>query len=85
MPVYFKLVDENREVFKDYIDKLNVMTVGGELTILPNHTPLLTIVKDNGEIRVHKNKETFKYDIVGGVLVVKKKEISILAKNIIEK
>lgn len=84
MSVYFKLVDEKREVFKGYIDKLNVMTVGGELTILPNHAPLLTIVKDGGKICIHHDKKIDEYIIYGGVLAIKKKDISLLAKNIEE-
>lgn len=82
MPVFLKLVDQNTEVFSDYIDKLNVVTVNGELTILPHHTPLLTIIKENGEVRIHKNNVVNKYNIVGGVLVVKKNEITIIAKDV---
>ena len=82
MPVFLKLVDQNKEVFSDYIDKLNVVTVNGELTILPHHAPLLTIIKENGEVRIHKNNVVNKYNIVGGVLVVKKNEITIIAKDV---
>ena len=85
MSIFLKLVDQNKEIFSDYVDKLNVVTVGGELTILPHHTPLLSIVKEHGEVRVHKDKKILKYEIIGGVLVVKKNETSILAKEIKEK
>ena len=48
--ISLKVVTPERIVFEDTVDSLSVMTETGELTILPNHVPLVALLKA-GEMR----------------------------------
>ena len=46
-----KIVTPERIVFEDEADSLSVMTENGEITVLPNHVPLVSLLRA-GEMRL---------------------------------
>ncbi len=46
-----KIVTPERIVFEDSVDSVSVMTESGEITVLPNHAPLVSLLK-SGEMRL---------------------------------
>ena len=43
MRINFKIATPERVVFKDEVDSITLPTVMGEITILPNHIPLISV------------------------------------------
>lgn len=54
--LHLQIVTPERLVFEDEIDTLSVMTEMGEITILPNHIPLVANLRA-GEMRLQKDGE----------------------------
>ena len=46
-----KIVTPERIVFEDEVDSISTMTESGEITILPNHVPLVSLLRA-GEMRL---------------------------------
>jgi F-type H+-transporting ATPase subunit epsilon len=76
------IITPRRKVFDDAVELLSVVTTAGQLGILANHTPLLTIMK-TGPMHIQTNKKTIYYAVSGGVLSVQKNQ-TILLVNAIE-
>lgn len=56
MQLSLKVVTPERIVYEDDVDSVSVMTEMGEVTILPNHVPLVSNLR-SGEVRLKKNGE----------------------------
>jgi len=56
MKLFLKIVTPERLVFEDEVDSVSVMTQQGELTILPNHIPLVANLRA-GELRCKQQGE----------------------------
>lgn len=67
-----------KPVLSEEIEQVTLPTESGEITILPNHVPLLTKVKP-GELSIVRNKKKSFFAITGGFLEVKANKITILA------
>ena len=52
------------------IDEISIPTEAGEITVLPNHSPLVSIIK-TGEIRLKKSGERLGLAISKGILEVR--------------
>lgn len=52
--ISLKIVTPERTVFEDSVDSISVMTENGEITILPNHAPLVSLLR-SGEMRLKDN------------------------------
>jgi F-type H+-transporting ATPase subunit epsilon len=61
----FRIVTPERVVFEEDIDQVTMMTRDGEITVLPNHVPLITILQP-GELRYKKNGEEHHLAVSGG-------------------
>lgn len=73
------IVTAEREVFaEEDVSEVVVPGIEGELTVLPEHAPLLTMVKP-GVIRVGKAGEDIDMAITGGFLEVRDNRVTILA------
>lgn len=73
------IVTAEREVFvEDEVDEVVVPGIEGELTVLPEHAPLLTMVKP-GVIRIGKSGEDVDMAITGGFIEVRQDRVTILA------
>lgn len=74
-----KVVTPERIVFEDEVDSISVMTESGEITILPNHIPIVSLLKA-GEMRLIDNKHESALAISTGLIEVRPgNEIVVLA------
>jgi len=73
---------ETKVVFDQEIEKVTVPTVGGYLELLPNHSPLLTIVEP-GIVSYHmKNSENHRIAVSSGYCEVSSEGVNILVENV---
>lgn len=75
------IITPRRKVFEDRVELLSVVTTAGQLGILANHTPLLTIMK-TGPMHIITNKKIMYYAVSGGVLSVQKNQTILLVDAI---
>jgi len=77
--ISLKIVTPERVVHEDTVDSLSVMTESGEITILPNHAPLVSLLKA-GEMRLKSGGEESLLAVSTGVIEVRPgSEIVVLA------
>ena len=67
-----------RIVYQDTVDSVSMPAVDGEITVLPNHIPLVSVLKA-GELVIRKGSEIHPYAIGGGFIEVDGKKLNILA------
>ena len=79
MPLSVHVVTAEREVYtEDGVDEVVAPGIQGELTVLPHHAPLLTMIKP-GIMRLVKGNDETDVAITGGFLEVKDDRVTILA------
>lgn len=78
MNLQLEIITPDKVVLKDTVDEIVVPTISGEITILPNHTPLLTRMKE-GELIIKKSQKVSYFAILGGFLEVQNNNVNILA------
>ena len=79
MPLSVHVVTAEREVYaEDGVDEVVAPGIQGELTVLPSHAPLLTMIKP-GILRLVKGSDETDVAITGGFLEVKDDRVTILA------
>ena len=76
--IRLEIVTVEKEVYSEEVNILVAPGIDGELTILPNHAPLLTQL-NAGEIRILKEDEESFISVSGGFLEVLGNKITILA------
>lgn len=75
----FKIVTPEKKVYEDMVDSVTIPTTEGEITVLPNHIPLVTILTP-GELVVRNGKEEKYMAVSGGFVTVHlKNKLVILA------
>lgn len=78
MTLHVKVVSPEKVVFEEEADSITAPTLNGEITILPNHTSLVSQL-DHGELIIKSNgKEKF-IAVAGGFLEVLGNTVSVLA------
>jgi len=76
-----KVVTPEDVVYEDVADSISVMTEAGEVTVLPNHIPLVSNLQP-GEARIKKDGATHYLAVSGGFLQVHSgTEVVILADS----
>ncbi|MCH7484867.1 MAG: F0F1 ATP synthase subunit epsilon [Chloroflexi bacterium] len=79
MTLSVHVVTAEREVYaEEGVDEVIAPGVQGELTVLPHHAPLLTMIKP-GVLRLIKGGDETDVAITGGFLEVKDDRVTILA------
>ncbi len=79
MPLTVHIVTAEREVFtQENVSEVIVPGVDGELTVLPEHAPLLTMIQP-GVMRVVTAGEDIDMAITGGFIEVRENRVTILA------
>jgi F-type H+-transporting ATPase subunit epsilon len=78
MPIMCEIVSQDRIVYQGEVDIVLIPGVEGELGILPNHSPLLTVV-NYGVISTRKGKEEEYFTVAGGIAEVQPNKVTILA------
>jgi F-type H+-transporting ATPase subunit epsilon len=68
-----KIVTPERLIFAEMVDQVSLPTTLGEITVLPEHIPLITELA-SGDVVAFVNGEHIPVAIVGGFLEVKKSE-----------
>ena len=83
MQLHLTIVTQEKELLSTDIDSLTVMTTSGEVTILPEHIPLMTKLKDS-ELIYRANGENHSLAVTGGFLNVEPKStVVVLADSAI--
>jgi F-type H+-transporting ATPase subunit epsilon len=68
-----KIVTPEKLVLEELVDQVSIPTTLGEITILPEHIPLITELA-SGDVVAYVNGELVPMAVVGGFLEVKKNE-----------
>jgi F-type H+-transporting ATPase subunit epsilon len=76
--INFKIATPERVVFRDEVDQISLPTSTGEITILPNHIPLVSILTP-GEIRIRKDNVETLLSVSGGFVEVLSDKVVVLA------
>lgn len=76
--IKFKVVTPERTVFHDEIDQVTLPTTDGEVTVLPNHMPYITIL-GFGEIVLKKDGQESSLAVSGGFVEFNKNKMVVLA------
>ncbi len=77
--IKFEIATPERVVFKDQILQVSVPTTEGEVTILPKHSPLVSILK-SGVLEIKKTDNSVEIiSVSGGFLEVLLNKIIVLA------
>lgn len=74
----FKIVTPERVVFEDTVDAVILPTVDGEITVLPHHIPLVSLLSA-GVLRIKKGTEETPLAVSSGVIEVDGKRVVVLA------
>ena len=75
----FSIVTPNGVVYEDIVEKVTIPTQDGEITILPHHTVLISVLKP-GEIKIAKENYEVRLAVSSGVIQVKESgEVYVLA------
>ncbi len=56
--------------YQGEVESLNIKTLSGEITVLENHRPLITILNKGTAVITSNKKERKEIEIVGGFLEV---------------
>ena len=77
----FKIVTPEKVIYENEIFQVSIPTTSGEITVLPNHIPLVSVLAA-GELRIKDKDSEHHLAVSGGFLEVRgKNEVIILADN----
>ena len=77
----FKIATPERVVYEDEVLQASIPTTSGEITVLPGHIPLVSVLQA-GEIRIKDKEGDHVFALAGGFLEVRgNDELIILADN----
>ena len=76
--IQFKIVTPERVVFEDTVDAVSLPTTEGEITVLPHHIPLVTLLAA-GIVRIKKGDSETPLAVSSGVIEVSGKQLVVLA------
>lgn len=80
--IHFKVATPEEVVYENDILQVSIPTTTGEITVMPNHIPLVSILQA-GELRIKDNSGEHVMAVSGGFLEVRAdNQIVILADNI---
>jgi len=74
----FKITTPEREVYNQLVDQVTIPTRTGEITVLPEHIPLVAILVP-GELVIKKGKEEVSLAVSSGFVEVLPDKVTILA------
>lgn len=76
--LHLALITPDRVVFEDEVDAVSLPTPQGEITVLPHHIPLLSILAP-GSVLVRRKGEESLFAVSRGVIEVDSASVRILA------
>lgn len=75
-----KVVTPERVLFEEEVSQVTLPTQEGEITVLPNHIPLISVLKP-GEVRFKKGNEEIPFVVAGGFIEVLPDQVSVMADS----
>jgi F-type H+-transporting ATPase subunit epsilon len=78
MPIHCEIISQDRVVYQGDADIVVLPGAAGEMGILPNHAPVLTVLQF-GVVRVRSGKEEQFFTVAGGVAEVLPDQVTVLA------
>jgi F-type H+-transporting ATPase subunit epsilon len=75
-----KIITPKKVVFEETIDQITVPASDGEITILPKHVALFSMLKE-GIVTILKGKEETLFSIGGGYVETDGKQVSVLVSR----
>ena len=78
--IKFKIVTPERIVYQQEIDQVTLPTTSGQITVLPDHIPLASILKA-GELIVKTDDGEVPMAISGGFVEIRKNEVIVLTET----
>lgn len=78
--IQFKITTPEREVYNQQVDQVTIPTTKGEITVLPDHIPLVAVLAP-GELKLVKDKEEISLAVAGGFIEVLPNKVTILADS----
>ncbi len=82
--IHFKIATPDRVVYENDVDQVTIPTKAGEITVLPHHAPIVSVVKP-GELRIVKKGELLPHYVAGGTLEIRPDNTMILLADISER
>lgn len=76
----FEIITPERVVYRDEVDQLTIPTAEGEITVLPNHIPLIGVLRP-GELVAKKDGKEIAMSCSSGFIEVMPDKILILADS----
>ncbi len=80
MAIELEIVTQERKVYNEQVDTVNLPGIMGRMGILPNHAPLLTVL-DFGEVIIRRNGVEEYFAIGGGIAEINPDKVIILADS----
>jgi F-type H+-transporting ATPase subunit epsilon len=81
--LHFSLVAPERELVNEDVDQVDVPGAEGEFGVLPQHAPVMTIIKP-GALRVYNNGAVRKIFVNGGFADVTPAGLTVLAEDAVD-
>ncbi len=78
MPIRCEIISQDRTVYKGNVDIVTLPGADGEMGILPDHSPLLTILKF-GIVSVRSGRDSEHFTVSGGIAEVQPDQVTVLA------
>lgn len=78
MKIKFKIATPERVVYEDEVDQITLPTKMGEITVLPNHLPIVSSLQA-GEILIKKDGQETPLAVSGGFVEFNSNQMAILA------
>jgi F-type H+-transporting ATPase subunit epsilon len=82
--IKFKIATPDRVVYENDIDHVTIPTKAGEITVMPNHAPIVSVVKP-GELRIVSNGEELPHYVAGGTLEIRPDNTMVLLADVSER
>lgn len=76
--IKFEITTPERVVYTDEVDSITIPTAKGEITVLPDHIPLIALLVP-GELHIKKGNEEELMAVSGGFIEVRKDKVIVLS------
>jgi F-type H+-transporting ATPase subunit epsilon len=73
-----KIITPDAIIHEELVDQVSIPTTEGEITVLPEHVPLITLI-GKGDIIAVKNGEHIPFLVMGGFARINGGEVTIMA------
>jgi len=68
--IHFQIATPESVVMRDDVEKISIPTELGQITVLPNHAPLVSVLTP-GELTIYKDGKAMPYAVAGGFVEIR--------------